>query len=285
MDPLAMTARFSEAKQVSIPFEQADRLFGSVMEQQLQAKPSIKSRALALAKTGLETGRWGAKGGLWNWNFGNIKAAPTYHGMYTLYKCNEILKDRGLVWFDPAGELAGRNGPIVGKVYPLPPLGAGHPQCRFRAYAGPTDGAYQYMDFVANGRYNDAYEELLEGDVVGYVHALKLKGYFTAKEDEYLRGVQGLFNEFIRRLEGQKNVVECDVPDALDVQACLAPQRHNAEATAMAFHASIESMYDLLDWARKDAHRQMATIQDDAPPEDSFPTEEPVTKDEGPNQS
>lgn len=281
MTTLAMLAAFQDPIQVVCSFEEADRVFTAALTDVLDGRePTLRTRALTLAKTGLECGRWGAKGGLWNYNFGNIKAAPTYGGKYTLYKCNEILKGRGLVWFAPEGELAGKNGPIVGQRYALPPDGDGHPQCRFRAYAGPTDGAFQYVDFVAGGRYNDAFEELLEGDVVGYVHALKLKGYFTADEGEYLRGVNGLFNEFLRRLEGQKDVDECDVPDPLDVQACLAPQRHNAEATAMAMGMAIDSLYDNLDALRKDAFRQMATIQDDTPPEDNFPTQEPVTKDE-----
>jgi hypothetical protein len=273
-----MKAVFVEARQVSIPFETADNVFTSALENVLGSEPPQKARAIALAKTALESGRWGAKGGLWNWNFGNIKAGPAYEGQFTAYKCNEILPGRGLVWFDPAGELESRDGPIVGRVYTVPDA---HPQCRFRAYAGPTDGAYEYVDFIAGGRFNDAFAELLEGDVVGYVHALKLKGYFTADETVYRRGVEGLFKEFLKRLEGEAIFRECGVPDPLDVRACLAPQRHNAEAVAFATGVAIDSLYASLEDLRNDANAQMAI----EPEEDEFPTKEPPTKSDRPKQS
>lgn len=275
-----MLATFQPAQRVVVDFPDVSRVFGDALQQHIGATPNNKQKAILISKTGLESGRWGKNGGLWNYNFGNIKAALTYGGKFTLYKCNEVLKE-GVVWFDPAGRLASKNGPIVGERYELPPAGDGHPQCRFRAYAGPTDGARQYVDFIAGGRYNDAFEEMLEGDVPGYVRALKLKGYFTADETEYLRGVQGLYNEIYRKLEGEQDVDECDIPEHSDIRACLAPQAWNAEAVAMAMGAAVESMYDNLYALRRDGHRQMATIQD----EDNFPTEEPVTKDERPKQS
>lgn len=156
--------------------------------------PSNTALALALAKTALETGRWKS---MWNWNWGNIKAGESFDGMYTCITLNEVLNGK-TVWFAPGGQLDRKGGDVTGLAWAVPP---GHPQTRMRAYANGYDGAQEYVSFVADGRYADAWARLLEGDAVGYVHALKLKGYFTADEATYARGVQSLFREFALRIE------------------------------------------------------------------------------------
>lgn len=160
--------------------------------------PTTAALALALAKTALETGRWQS---MWNGNWGNIKAGENYEGMYTCFACNEVLNGK-TVWFGPEGQLTGKGGTVTGLAWAVPP---GHPQTRFRAYANGFDGAQQYVDFVANGRYAEAWNRLLDGDAPGYVHALKLKGYFTADEATYLRGVESLFREFHIKLEEKRD--------------------------------------------------------------------------------
>lgn len=160
--------------------------------------PTTAALALALAKTALETGRWQK---MWNGNWGNIKAGDDYEGMYTAFPCNEVIGGK-VVWFDPSGQLDRKGGDVTGLAWAVPPA---HPQCRFRAYANGFDGAQQYVDFVANGRYAEAWARLLDGDAAGYVHALKLKGYFTADEATYLRGVEKLFREFQRKLERKRD--------------------------------------------------------------------------------
>ncbi len=155
---------------------------------------STPALALALSKAALETGRWQS---MWNFNWGNVKAGPQYVGMYTCFPCNEVIGGQ-VVWFAPGGRLRRRDGEIVSERYEVPP---GHPQTRFRAYANAYDGAQSYVEFVANGRYKDAWEFLLRGDPAGYVHALKLRGYFTADEAVYRRGVERIYQEFLTRLE------------------------------------------------------------------------------------
>lgn len=157
-------------------------------------KPSDAALALALGKTALETGRWQS---MWNWNWGNVKSGDTYEGMYTCFACNEVLNGR-VVWFAPEGQLTARGGEVTGLAWSVPP---GHPMTRFRAYANGYDGAQQYVDFVANGRYRDAWARLLDGDPAGYVHELRKKGYFTADEATYLKGVEALYREFLSKVE------------------------------------------------------------------------------------
>ena len=192
-----MRATYVEPAKTPLTFEQA---FAAMQQGILVATgiaPTTAALALALAKTALETGRWQS---MWNFNWGNVKAADSYEGMFTCYPCNEVIGGK-VEWFDPAGALDSRGGRLVGAGWDVPP---GHPQTRFRAYANEFDGAQQYVDFVANGRYRDAWARLLEGDAAGYVHALKLKGYFTADEATYSKGVESIFREFVTKLETMK---------------------------------------------------------------------------------
>lgn len=160
--------------------------------------------ALALAKTGLETGRWHA---IHRYNWGNIKAGEQYVGMFTTFRCNEVIN--GVVkWFDPTTD-----------GFENPP---GHPQTRFRAYANRYDGAYQYVDFILQGRYRKAWDHLLLGDAQGFVHELKLAGYFTAPEAPYARAVVSMQQEFLKLLRGMppEHVEKTDI-EWERLKACL----------------------------------------------------------------
>jgi hypothetical protein len=188
-----MEAMYVEAKRTPISFELATDMMKWKLKSILGSDPSIEVLALALAKTALETGRWTQ---IWNGNWGNVKCANTYKGMYCCIKLNEVLNGK-IVWFAPEGQLTSKNGVVTGTVCELPP---GHPQTRMRAFANNWDGVDCYVDFVAGGRYKTAWAKLLQGDAVGYVHSLKMAGYFTAPEESYRNGVVSLQKEFISRL-------------------------------------------------------------------------------------
>lgn len=190
-----MDAVFTEDVLTPLTFEEAARAMRAALKDAIRSSPSDPVLALALAKTALETGRWTS---IHCSNWGNVKAGPRYAGMYTSFKCNEVLGGK-VVWFAPEGQLSSKDGILVGKRYDVPP---GHPQTRFRAYANEFDGAYEYVEFVASGRYVDAWKELLEGDAAGYVQALHRKGYFTADPAVYSKAVVSLQKEFEKRLSG-----------------------------------------------------------------------------------
>jgi hypothetical protein len=180
-------------------FELAAEAMRAALRAQLESAPSEPALALALAKTALETGRW-QKIHCFNW--GNIKASPKYEGMYTCFGCDEVFGNKR-VWFDPDTPYD-PSDPLAlpNPRFPKPPLPPGNPQTRFRAYANRFDGAYQYVEFVASGRYVDAWKELLEGNARGYVSALKRKNYFTADEGDYVKAVISLQSEMLKRLQG-----------------------------------------------------------------------------------
>lgn len=196
---IIMQAIFQEAKRTPCTFEEAAEMMKWKLSTVLGKDPSVEVLSLALAKTALETGRWTQ---IWNSNWGNVKAGETYQGMFTCIKLNEVLGGK-LVWFAPEGQLTSKTGVVVGKVWEVPP---GHPQTRMRAYANNYDGVDSYVDFVSGGRYKAAWAKLLAGDAVGYVHSLKLAGYFTASEELYRKGVVALQNEFLKKLKMEKPV-------------------------------------------------------------------------------
>lgn len=189
-----------------LTFDMAAECFRSALRNQLGKDPTRDTLALALAKSALETGRWRF---CRNWNLGNIRPKASGGGMYTCFPiCNEIEGGK-VVWYAPTGVVRSNTDlTVIREPWAAPPAegkdgGVGHPGSRFVAYANHFDGAYSYVDFVSGGRYATAWQLLLAGDAAGYVHALKLRGYFTADEAEYRKGVVGIQREYLGRLAGQ----------------------------------------------------------------------------------
>ena len=202
-----MKATYVEPSRTPLTFEQAVAAMAWALKSQIGSDPSPETLALALAKTALETARWTQ---IWNANWGNIKAGDDYVGMFTCITLNEVIDDR-VVWFAPEGQLTAapsRGGRITGTTYPVPD---GHPQTRMRAYANEFDGVDGYVTFVAKGRYAQAWKRLLAGDAQGYVHQLKAKGYFTADESTYAKGVCSLQREYLARLNSEEPPPQADL--------------------------------------------------------------------------
>jgi hypothetical protein len=210
-----MLATYTSDALTVLSFEEARDAVRWALKAQTGTLPMTDVLALALAKTALETGRWTK---IHRYNFGNVKAGETYSGQYTCFACGENLAD-GEHWFEPDGmDRNKRTGVVTGQgTLAVPP---GHPQTRFRAYANEFDGAGAYVSFVAGGRYAQAWLRLLAGDAAGYVHALKLAGYFTAPEEPYRAGVVSLQREFLGKLRGE-TPEPADV-DHTSAMACTA---------------------------------------------------------------
>lgn len=195
-----MLATYVESKRTPLTFEEACDAMKWALKTRIGSNPTTEVLALALAKTALETGRWKA---IWNSNWGNVKAAPTYEGMYTCILLNEVLVRNGvskLVWFAPEGELSAnpaKGGVLVEKPRAVPP---GHPQTRMRAFANNYDGVDQYVKFVEGGRYKRAWDALLTGNAPLYIRELKAAKYFTADEAQYLKTTAALQREFVNKI-------------------------------------------------------------------------------------
>ncbi|HEX6766623.1 MAG TPA: hypothetical protein VF103_14115 [Polyangiaceae bacterium] len=249
-----MLAAYVQARKTPLAFEAAAAAMRAALAQKLGGQPSVPVLALALAKTAFETARWQS---IWNDNWGNVKAGETYAGSYCCYSCNEFIESE-VKWFIPEGELDRKGGIVVGKVWLVPP---GHPQTRFRSYSSATEGASRYVEFVAGGRYESAWELLLLGDAAGYVRELKAKGYFTGDETTYARGVVALKDEFSSKL-ARLPAGEVSVPERDDVRPLLAPDPDMllyVEATRIA----TEARFDDLDRLRRDALAEITGHGDD----------------------
>lgn len=213
-----MSAIWTHARLTPLSFGEASSSLAAALRSNLGKAPSRQALALACAKSALETGRWKS---IWNFNFGNVKAGDKYVGNYCCFELNEVLHEDGkdvVVWFSPRGRLDGKGGKVVAEPFEDPP---GHPQTRMRAHANQFDGAFAYADFVAGGRYAAAWQRLLVGDAVGYVHALKLAGYFTAPEADYTKGVVSLQKEFLAKLAGIAPEQEVGDDEICSALACV----------------------------------------------------------------
>lgn len=143
-----------------------------------------------VAMSAHETAEWRS---CWNYNLGNVKAAPAWAGQYTCLtnvweRLNGVLR-----WFSPRGETDGKGGPLIGPEYPVPP---GHPQTRFRAYPTLSEGITGFVDKMC-GQFRPSLNVLLEGGTVDdFVAALKKQRYFTGDLDGYQAAVRKFYDKF-----------------------------------------------------------------------------------------
>ena len=129
--------------------------------------PSARILALLLAHTAFETGRWQK---LHNFNFGNVKAAPSF-SFITQFRCSEV--ENGVEqFFDPPD-----------------------PHCNFRAYTNPADGAVDYIEVLQSRPH--WWAGLQTEDPAAFVAALATPPkYFTGAPAAYQRAMVSLFDEF-----------------------------------------------------------------------------------------
>jgi hypothetical protein len=169
--------------------EDVSRAYRTALTNMLGA-PTDLAVAVLHAHGALETGHFKS---CWNHNAGNIKAGQMYEGLYCCIKLNEVLGGR-TIWFDPRGQLDGRDGPIKGPVYDIPP---GHPQTRMRAYLSLAGGVEDKIRFLLKDRWRDALEMAWDGDPAAYVDAIRERGYFTAALEPYRRAVVSLTQKYL----------------------------------------------------------------------------------------
>lgn len=141
------------------------------------------------AQTGLETG-WMRH--CYNWNLGNVKSREGDGYDYQFYACNEILslvQAQKYVTKDPHTAkitTVRSDGKAIIWFYP------DNPGCRFRAHQNLQEGALDHLRLLVR-RFEKAWPEVIEGDIRGYSHALRLQGYYTADEASYTKTLEGCF--------------------------------------------------------------------------------------------
>jgi hypothetical protein len=124
---------------------------------------------IIVAHIRLETGNTKS---MFNYNLGNVKATPEWsqNHKWTSYSGGETLN---------------------GKTYKFT---AKHPMMFFRAFDTLEEGMSYYLKTLG-GRYKDALEAAIQGDVEGYSNKLYDKGYYTANPKNYTSGIKRLLKK------------------------------------------------------------------------------------------
>jgi len=137
--------------------------------------PRKESIGVLYAQNALETGGTVA---MWNNNIGNVKYVPHAgdEGLFYMMLAN--------VW-----EIVGGK-----KVIFQPP----HPATWFRAFPTLADGIAEHMDFLRNHRYKTAWSAVDAGNPAAFAHLLKIAGYYTAPEADYVRLMNYYFAKFMK---------------------------------------------------------------------------------------
>lgn len=199
-----MLAAYAPPQVTPFTVEELDRVISHGLSTILGKRPSLETRAVALAKVRLESGNGRFA---WNFNIGNVKCPADVSGNFTCITLNEVEKKPGdakprIYWYQPDGELVGGKGSAL-KHAPLP-VPDGHPQTRMRSLAGPTDGGIFYVDFIfSKPRYAKAGQALLAGNPELYSRELAAAGYYTAPVEQYTATVMSLYRESLARLSKQ----------------------------------------------------------------------------------
>ena len=136
--------------------------------------PSKESIGVLYAQNSLETG--GTKY-MWNWNIGNVKAVDKPGE--TVEYC--VLNN---VW-----EI------INGKRIILSP---NDPGSWFRSFPTLADGVAHHFNFLKNNRYKHAWTAVESGNPAAFAHLLKVAGYYTASETDYIKLMNSFFNSYMK---------------------------------------------------------------------------------------
>ncbi len=162
---------------VRTSYTQSDMVAGFVNGwlKQFGQIPSKEAIGVLIAQNTLETG---GTTSMWCNNVGNVKyiAGPN--------------DDPGIQYCMLANIWEIINGQ---KVIFQPP----NPATWFRAFPTLTDGVAFHLDFLKNHRYKQAWTAVEAGNPAAFAHLLKLGGYYTAPEADYVRLMTYYFNKYM----------------------------------------------------------------------------------------
>lgn len=154
--------------------------------------PSKKSIGVLYAQNTLETGSSIA---MWNNNIGNVKFVPNANPA----------KDDGVTYMMLANVWEIVNGK---KVIFQPPS----PATWFRAFETLADGIAFQLGFLRNYRYKKAWTAVEAGDPAEFAHLLRVAGYYTAPEADYVKLMNYHFNVFMKTNSFELAVAKLQAP-------------------------------------------------------------------------
>ncbi len=154
----APTSQDVDAHRTAVSVGEIRDALGRAYSRQTGRAPSAPLLDMLTAQASLET-RHGAK--MYNYNFGGIKGKSP-EGTTAHYLTREVVN--------------GKSEKMVQG---------------FRAYASLDAGAADYLTLMRS-HYGAAMGQAEQGNVEGFVHALKQSGYFTAPEAEYSGAIKSI---------------------------------------------------------------------------------------------
>lgn len=140
--------------------------------------PKKESIGVIYAQNCIETG---GTINCYNWNIGNVKYIPT--------NGNPDNDDTEYMMLNGVWEIL--NGK---KVIFSPP----DRQTWFRSFPSLEEGAAHHFDFLKNKRYAKCWSAVVNGNPAEFAHLLKVYGYYTAPESDYIKGMNLYFNLFMK---------------------------------------------------------------------------------------
>lgn len=205
-----MTVKCVPAVRTKYTQQELIRGFVNGWYKQFKEIPKKESIGVLIAQNNLETG---LSASMWNNNIGNVKYILSYSDQNIEYT---MLNN---VW------------EIVGGVKQTfqPPS----PQTWFRSFPTLADGISFHLDFLKNHRYKSSWSAVLSGDPALFCHLLKVMGYYTAPESDYIRSVSYFFKKFLEDKEFESAVEELkqQILDAnLSVEVTLDEQKKEQPA-------------------------------------------------------
>jgi hypothetical protein len=144
-------------------------LFGSL--------PKKECIGVIYAQNALETG---STASMWNNNIGNVKFVASANPDDDNGKQYMMLSN---VWEIIKGQ----------KVIFQPP----HVATWFRSFPTLKEGVMFHLDFLKNHRYKSSWSAIEAGDPAQFAHLLKMQGYYTAPETDYVKAMNVYFKKFM----------------------------------------------------------------------------------------
>jgi flagellum-specific peptidoglycan hydrolase FlgJ len=146
-------------------------------------EPTQQQLLIVLSQIGIETGN-GTD--IYNYNLGNITKTP---------------KDSFDYFLNQDSMPKTQDGKTVWTKY----------IAKFRSYDNLEQGVLDYLKFISKKNYQNVWNAVLEGDPKKFVHELKQKGYYTADEKQYQKGLLRAYDAFDKSKEFQKATANLSV--------------------------------------------------------------------------
>lgn len=176
---------------------------GRAWTEYMGGPPTKEKICMLVAQSAFETGWWQY---MHCFNFGNAKSVEGDGRDYTFFRCWELVS--------PAEAARLQAHPTYGSLVTVEStdaqgrakvwLAPDHPGCRFRAYETLEAGVMVYFaDFVT--KYSDdnpeknAWGAIVRCDPQAFVHALKMKKYFTGDEAIYTNQVASIYKLLLKK--------------------------------------------------------------------------------------